>query len=46
LDAKTDSEAIRRTLQKAIEDSELDHREIEAAVMEMVRRGRFRPVYR
>ena len=40
-DAKTDSEAIRRALEKAIED-----REIQGALEQLLKRGRFRSVYR
>jgi len=40
-DAKTDTEAIRKALRKAIED-----REIEEALDALLRAGRFRTVYR
>ena len=40
-DAKTDSEAIRRALEKAIED-----REIQGNLEQLLKRGRFRSVYR
>jgi hypothetical protein len=40
-DAKTDSEAIRRALEKAIED-----REIQGALEQLLKKGRFRSVYR
>jgi hypothetical protein len=40
-DAKTDSEAIRRALDKAIEDHEIQH-----ALEQLLKRGRFRSVYR
>lgn len=40
-DAKTDSEAVRKALQKAIED-----REIQEALERLLKRGRFRSVYR
>ena len=40
-DAKTDSEAIRRALEKAIEDWE-----IQGALEQLLKRGRFRSVYR
>lgn len=40
-DAKTDSEAIRRALEKAIED-----REIQGALELLLKRGRFRSVYK
>ncbi len=40
-DAKTDTEAIQRALQKAVED-----REIEESLDALLRRGRFRTIYR
>jgi hypothetical protein len=40
-DAKTDTEAIQRALQKAITD-----REIEESLEALLREGRFRTVYR
>ena len=40
-DAKTDTEAIRRALQKAVED-----REIEDALDTLLKEGRFRTMYR
>lgn len=40
-DAKTDSQAIRMALQKAIEDQE-----IQGALEQLLKRGRFRSVYR
>ena len=40
-DVKTDTEAIRRALQKTIED-----REVEDALERLLREGRFRRVYR
>ena len=40
-DARTDTEAIRRALQKAVED-----REIEDALDALLREGRFRTIYR
>ncbi len=40
-DAKTDSEAIRRALEKAVED-----RELQGALEQLLKRGRFRSVYR
>ena len=40
-EAKTDSEAIRRALEKAIED-----REIQGSLEQLLKRGRFRSVYR
>ncbi len=40
-DAKTDTEAIRRALKKAVED-----REIEESLDKLLKEGRFRTVYR
>lgn len=40
-DARTDSEAIRRALQKTLEDGE-----IQASLSRLLRKGRFRSVYR
>ena len=40
-DAKTDTEAIRRALQKAVQD-----REIEDALDALLKEGRFRTIYR
>ena len=40
-DAKTDTEAIRRALKKAVED-----REIEDALDALLKAGRFRTIYR
>lgn len=40
-DARTDSEAIRRALQKTLEDGE-----IQASLGRLLRKGRFRSVYR
>lgn len=40
-DAKTDTEAIRRALQKAVQD-----RQIEDALDALLREGRFRTIYR
>jgi hypothetical protein len=40
-DAKTETEAIHRALQKTLEDQE-----IEEAVERLLREGRFRPLYR
>jgi hypothetical protein len=40
-DAKTDTEAIQRALQKAIED-----REVEDALDTLLKEGRFRTLYR
>jgi hypothetical protein len=41
LDARTDSEAIRRALRKVVDDAE-----IEKALDSLLREGRFRAVYR
>jgi len=41
LHAKTDTEAIRRALHKAIEDHE-----IQGALDKLLRKGRFRTIYR
>ena len=40
-DAKTDTEAIHRALRKVIED-----REMEDSLDKMLKKGKFRPIYR
>ena len=40
-EAKTDTEAIQRALRKVIED-----REMEDALDKMLKKGKFRPIYR